>query len=264
MFNYAEKDLEYAHKLDAVPAAGPDYEEHYHDFYELFFFVSGSAVYTVETEHHALAPGDALLIQPGKHHYVTFNDASPYERYVLKFPEYLLPDYLKEKFDKRSAFFLNAQKVEPLFRKLDDLYATYESNDLYVLCSHVAVEIVIDLNRLFPDTKPLVADNKITPILQYINDNLNRQLTIGHLCEKFYFSQSYICKEFRAYMKIPIMKYIRTKKIVAAHKLIMQGTPPLRAAEKYGYNDYSTFYRAYISVMGYPPAAHREKPTGKL
>ena len=260
MFNFVCRDIDFAHKLDSLPVEAPDFAKHYHDFCELFFFISGSTTYTVEEENHDLSPGDALLIQPGEHHFVTFRDRSPYERYVLKFPEEMLPEHIRDKVADRSAFFLGARAVQPIIERLDTYCEEYSGEDLYVLCKNLVAEIVIALCRALPDAKPLVADNKITPILQYINQNLCLPLTIHDLCEKFFFSQSYICKEFRAYMKIPIMKYIRTKKIMAAHKKIMQGEKPTKIAEMYGYADYSTFYRSYLSVMGFPPSNLKEKP----
>lgn len=259
MFNFVYKDLDFAHKLDERPEGAPDYQKHFHDFYELFYFISGSAVYTVEEEYHDLNPGDALLIQPGEHHYVDFKDDSAYERYVLKFPEHLLPDFVKEKLVGRSAFYLEARKAARLFSELDELYETFSESgeELYLLFSNRVAEIVLTLCRSVPQSKPFVADNKITPILQYINDHLTVPISIEDLCRKFYFSQSYICKEFRTYMKVSIMKYIRSKKIMAAHQSILKGLKPTKVAEMYGYSDYSTFYRTYLSVMGFPPSGNK-------
>ncbi len=259
MFNFVYKDLDFAHKLDEHPEGAPDYQKHFHDFYELFYFISGSAVYTVEEECHDLNPGDALIIQPGEHHYVNFKDDSTYERYVLKFPALLLPDFVKEKFTGRSAFYLEAQKASALFNRLDEFYDEFNASDeeLYLLFSNMVAEIVLTLFHTVPEAKPFVTDNKITPILQYINEHLNSPISIEDLCKKFYFSQSYICKEFRTYMKVSIMKYIRSKKIMAAHQSIMKGIKPTKVAEMYGYSDYSTFYRTYLSVMGFPPSKNK-------
>ena len=180
-------------------------------------------------------------------------------RYVLKFPERLLPDFVKEKLVGRSAFYLEARKAARLFSELDELYETFSESreELYLLFSNRVAEIVLTLCRSVPQSKPFVADNKITPILQYINDRLTVPISIEDLCRKFYFSQSYICKEFRTYMKVSIMKYIRSKKIMAAHQSILKGLKPTKVAEMYGYSDYSTFYRTYLSVMGFPPSGNK-------
>lgn len=69
------------------------------------------------------------------------------------------------------------------------------------------------------------------------------------LTERFHYSKSYINIEFKRQMKIPIMKYIRLKKILAAHKMIASGTKKSVAAEMFGFENYSTFYRAYKSLI---------------
>lgn len=89
----------------------------------------------------------------------------------------------------------------------------------------------------------------ISRIIDYINANLGQQITMQTLTEKFHYSKSYINIEFKRQMKIPIMKYIRLKKILAAHKMIINGTKKSVAAEMFGFENYSTFYRAYKSLI---------------
>ena len=55
-------------------------------------------------------------------------------------------------------------------------------------------------------------------------------------------------------MKAPIIQYVRTKKILAAHQMIENGAKPYQVAKKYGFDDYSTFYRSYVSIIGAAPA----------
>lgn len=261
MFQFVYNDIDFAHKFDENFAPSPDYDKHFHDFYEMYFFISGHADYTVEEERHMLVPGDVLLIQPGEHHYVTFIDAdTPYERYVLKFQSYLIPDFVHRRFSARSAFYHSPVGVKELFERLDMLYKNFEGEELHLLYSNAVAEIILNICKTAAPEKVSLADNKMTPIVQYINENLRLPLTILDLCDKFHFSQSYICKEFRAYMKTPIMKYVRSKKIMAAHQQIERGEKPTKVAEMFGYVDYSTFYRTYTSVMGFPPSRQTQKP----
>lgn len=44
---------------------------------------------------------------------------------------------------------------------------------------------------------------------------------------------------------------------MAAHQHITKGMKPTKVAEMYGYSDYSTFYRTYLSVMGFPPSGNK-------
>ena len=42
---------------------------------------------------------------------------------------------------------------------------------------------------------------------------------------------------------------IKTKKIIAAHQYILQGMNKTKVAEMFGFDEYSTFYRAYLKIM---------------
>ncbi|HHW89568.1 MAG TPA: AraC family transcriptional regulator [Clostridiales bacterium] len=261
MFKYVYNDLDVAHKYDRVPKPSPEYAKHYHDFYEMFYFVKGKAFFTVEEEKQVMSFGDILLIQPGVHHFVTFFENAPYERYVLKFQDELVPDFLKNFFIKRSAFFTSVPNIQKLFRKLDSLYRDFNAMELEILFSNVITEILIRLNHTEFKQKAVESDDdeSITKIIQYINENIRKNITIEELCDKFHFSQSHLYKEFQTYMRTPIMKYIRSKKIIAANQLIRRGEKPTKVAEQFGFMEYSTFYRSFIDVMGYPPSRTKSK-----
>lgn len=255
MFSFIYNDLEIAHKLDIPPLPCDDCGK-YHNFYEIYYFISGKVQLTIEEEKHIMKFGDAALIQPGKHHFLTLLDDSPYERYILRFPDELMPDFLKGFFSQRSAFFPSAPKVYELFEKLDVFYREFNYLELEVLFSNIIKEILIRLShsKYKQKTAPSGQDLAVAQIIQYIDQNLSKNITVDELCQKFHFSQSNLYKEFQAYMRAPIMKYIRAKKIIAAHRLIKRGEKPAKAAEMFGFTEYSTFYRAFVDVMGYPPS----------
>lgn len=69
------------------------------------------------------------------------------------------------------------------------------------------------------------------------------------LTEQFHYSKSFIYAEFSKYMKIPLMKYIRLKKIIAVRQLILGGAKKTEAAEQFGFENYSTFYRTCKSLI---------------
>ena len=77
----AEPDFEIDHYKDAYyhPVTS-----HYHEFYEIFLFVSGNVDYVVHDKMFRLKPGDLLVIPPAVMHHPIFRDFDiPYERFVL-------------------------------------------------------------------------------------------------------------------------------------------------------------------------------------
>ena len=57
---------------------------HHHDFYEVYFFLSGNVQYNIESRSYLLTPGDVLLISPMELHQPMFgSEHREYERIVL-------------------------------------------------------------------------------------------------------------------------------------------------------------------------------------
>ena len=252
MFTFIYKDIDFAHKIDEASNPTENYSKHIHPFNEIVLFITGDVVYTVETESRELQPGDIIFIPSGKYHFATVNSDSKYERYVLKFPDTYLPDYIKEKRDLSSCFFGKATQFLDVFKNFDELRKTYSDDELYTtyLC-----ETILLLIKLYHTPTPMQkeSDALVNALIRYINENLENRITLDTLNQEFNFSKSYISNEFKTHMKTPIMHYIRTKKVLAAHKLISNGVKTGQAAAQLGFADYSTFYRSYVKVMGFAP-----------
>ena len=57
---------------------------HHHDFYEIYFFLSGNVSYNIESRNYLLTPGDLLIISPNELHQPIFGpEQQGYERMVL-------------------------------------------------------------------------------------------------------------------------------------------------------------------------------------
>ena len=57
-------------------------------------------------------------------------------------------------------------------------------------------------------------------------------------------------------MNVPLMRYIRTRKILYADSLIKRGMKPMDAFNRSGFTEYTSFYRAYKQILGHSPSAH--------
>lgn len=248
MFNFVYKDIDFAHKIDNPSHPTEEYYKHIHHFYEILYLVRGNIDYTVESETHKLTGGDLVFIAPGKFHYATVDLSVPYERYVFKFPEKLLPEFILDKLNGKSSFFFDSEKYREQIEEFDKIFQAYSQEELYVIFSCGLLKLIVMLCHE-PLHKAESNNDFISRIIDYINANLGQQITMQTLTEKFHYSKSYINIEFKRQMKIPIMKYIRLKKILAAHKMIINGTKKSVAAEMFGFENYSTFYRAYKSLI---------------
>lgn len=264
LFNLIFPNLNFAHKYDETPVENDEFLNHFHMIYEILLFIQGDVEFVIENKRFALNPGDLLFISPGQHHNINVNPKVPYERYVLKFPEYEIPKHLLAVARNKNGCHTTKDTVIPdLFKRFDIHVKNYHGVDLSGLMRCVLKEI---LYYSCNESKPYEAEiynEKMLEVINYININIAKNFTLEELCNFFHYSKSYICKEFKQCMNVPIMQYIRTKKILLADSLIKAGAKPIEIYEQCGFLDYSTFFRAYKKTFGKAPSFTRIKNNKK-
>lgn len=248
MFNFTFKDIDVAHKLDKPSSPTEEYYKHIHGFNEILFFVRGNVRYTVETETVRLGEGDIVFIPSGKYHFATVDQSTAYERYVLKFPDSIIPENIRTQLLSNGSFYPACKKYSSEFCLFDEYNEAYESEARYLLCICEIVKLAI---KLCYETVLHVQeyDNLVDAIIRYVNANIHMPMTLRTLAEEFHYSPSHINIEFKRKMKVPVMQYVRSKKIFAAHRMIMNGAKKSETAEMFGFETYSTFYRAYKRLI---------------
>jgi AraC-like DNA-binding protein len=96
-------------------------------------------------------------------------------------------------------------------------------------------------------------DARIRTLLMYINDNIRQPLPLELLARKLLLNKNYLNDLFKRETKLTIGQYIKRRRLLIARMDINKGVPPGEAAYCAGFNDYSSFYRAYKSLYGAAP-----------
>ncbi|MEI3535571.1 MAG: AraC family transcriptional regulator [Bacilli bacterium] len=263
MFNFDYKEIDFAHKLNGHTLPSDDFKKHMHDFYELIFFVHGDVDYMIESKSKKLVSNDIILIPAGLLHYGVANVDVEYERYVLKFPLRLINDTLAKEIQDFTCFSGNYPALKELFIKLDNIYNNYSDEHKYILMVNTLSEILINMQNKSKVSDELIGvyhNPVVSKVIAYINENIKKNINLTDICNDLNFSRAHISNEFSRVMKIPVMTYIRYKKIIAAHQKILEGNVKINeVAYEYGFEEYSTFYRNYIKIIGKPPYSNSKK-----
>lgn len=260
-FKYNYIDLYYSHKADEPAVQTPSFVDHYHTVYEMIYFLSGDAEFIIEDKRYPLKTGDLILVPPGQHHNVHILSPARYERYVLRFSEYLIPSDILAKFSRFSGcYFVGDTVIPSLFNRFDTHIENIgdDKQKLKMLFRCVLTEIIVYFSCIGgkENTSVSLLKDDMAVVLDYINKNLERPLCLEDICREFHYSKSYICHEFSVSMGVPIITYVRTKKIMYADALLRSGKCPTEVAAQCGFSDYSTFYRMYKKIMGKAPSDH--------
>ena len=102
--------------------------------------------------------------------------------------------------------------------------------------------------------KPVVLDERIRKMIVYLGENLQSNISLDDLSERFLITKNHLNFLFNKMVGTSIMKYITIKRLGFARQEILRGARLSEAAYRVGFNDYSSFYRAYRSFYGSAPS----------
>lgn len=100
----------------------------------------------------------------------------------------------------------------------------------------------------------------IQSAIQYVEENLTRELSIAEIAARAYVSPFYFQKIFNVLCGFTVGEYIRNRRLtLAAEELSKADTKVIDVAVKYGYDSPDSFARAFTKFHGISPSAAKEK-----
>ncbi len=96
-------------------------------------------------------------------------------------------------------------------------------------------------------------------VLRYIYDNLNTEITIDTLCEKFNTNRTSLAQLIKEKTGMPPMKFIlETRLVQSCPDLLFTKIPINEIAEKYGFSDANYYIRSFKKRFGKTPLQYRK------
>lgn len=244
------------------------FENHYHDFDKILILIKGDISYHIEGKTYKLKPYDVVLVNAYKVHKPVINTDSCYERIIIYVSPRFIESYKEEKVDLAKCFVdakenrsnilrISSFDKTKLYSIINELENSF-NNNLYAneLYQRILfLQFMIELNRCsinkeinYIETN--YSNKKILSIIDYINKNLSADLSVESIAELFHLSKSYLMHSFKKETGFTINNYVKTKRLLFAKSLISQGKNVTEACYQCGYNNYSTFSRAYKKTFG--------------
>ena len=244
---------------------------HYHSFHKIILLLAGRASYAIEGERYELTPGDYVLVGRGSIHRPEVEPGAFYERMIL----YIAPEYLERLSTENSELsrcFHRAQEdfhyvyhaaaddpVRALFSQIEQAW-TQRAFGAEILRQALFMQLLVEINRATEERRYIQAtagDSKIVSLLQYLNLHLTESLSIDELAARFYISKYYMMRRFKEETGYTIHHYITEKRLLLAQQQLQKGVSLSDACYLSGYQDYSTFSRAYKKRFGHVPSDSR-------
>lgn len=258
------KKFEIFHYRDKKPGS---VNMHYHDFYEVYFFLSGQVSFRVEGTKFDLMHGDLLLIPPMQMHQLQIEEDSAYERYVLWMDRAYLQSLGGSELDLAACFASGAPNhLRPsriaraeLGNLLEKLVKEFYGQDIgsSIYAQGLLQQFMVEINRIV-NSAPKKEPQKESPdlagqILTYIGNHYRENITLETLASEFFVSKYYLSHEFSHQVGTSVYRYVILRRLLMARELMAAGHAPGTIYQNCGFTDYTNFYRAFKSEYGISP-----------
>ncbi len=233
-----------------------NFVKHLHTDYELLYVKTiEDGVMNVEGILYPIANHSLFLIEPGKYHFITPAPSCAYERFVFNFAKDLFPPATLHSLENGNVMIGDNPLLTQAFARLAQYENLLDEQDFSTVATNTLLELLLLLKKLPKKTARLgeEASDLVGKTIAYVNENAQRIQTLDDIAKAMYASKSTLYHAFQKTMKISIMKYVRNKKILLADEYLKQGIKPTRAYALAGFEDYTTFYRAYKALFGIAP-----------
>ncbi len=232
---------------------------HYHVAFELYYLVHGEREYFIEDRFLRMGDGDFLIIPPGLLHRTAGKGA---DRVLINFSE----DFLLRYFTKAALellgigekpFIFHPQKEDRAF--FEGVIAELLKNPKDERSAFYLFELLFRMRFSGNDyAEQKCTDQRISEIVQYINENYSRITAIEQIAERFYLSKFYLCRLFTKELGVSLISYLNMIKIRAACAMLEANKLTLtEIAECCGFNSSSYFCKVFKKEMGISPKSYR-------
>ncbi|MDF2723417.1 MAG: AraC family transcriptional regulator [Paenibacillus sp.] len=244
---------------------------HAHEFYELYYLLSGERVYFMNGNVYLVQKGDLIIVNPDNLHSTASSEVPEFERVLIHFrgtflaeevarspnlltdsrPSGLIRFSIKEQ--ARVERLLNQMLTECEERQID--YETYVRASL--------LELLVCIRRAEQAQRPSRADvhpmhSKISEIAAYIHEHYREALTLESVAKMFFISPSYLSRVFVKLTGFHFREYIQVVRIREAEKRLKSSKDKVQAiAEQVGFDHIAHFNRIFKKMTGFSPLRYR-------
>lgn len=226
----------------------------FHTYNEIILFLEGDAELIGENIHTKITPNTLIVIPNETYHQVVIKgDPENYLRCTLSFFDTADTEFLTNNFNQIKLLPYDSD-FKYIFEKLIKYSKDENSISQSALKAYLTLILceIIDKKDVF--IKETSQNPLITSVISYINQNLNKNISIEEIAKKHNISPSSLSHVFKKEMNISIHQYIIKKRLITAHHQINSGVSSTAASLECGFNDYSGFYKQYKNMFGYPPS----------
>ena len=248
---------------------------HRHEFIELVYVLSGSAIQMVDEQEYEVRRGDMIFINYGSIH--SFLEMGSFRYYNICFSPEIVSDSIitpdnafallsltafdemrKDQNGGRVTFSgKECVEIENILHAMLEEYESDQPLSDKVMENYMNILITKMLRKSQPGMGQEAKD-LWQELSEYIEQNPGAELTLSALASKCFYNPSYFSRIFKQKFHMSLTEYVTRKRIENAMRLLCSTELSVdEISQKTGFVDRSTFYAAFSRITGTTPAQYR-------
>ena len=249
----------------------PDINIHVHDCCEILLCLSGGNSFLIDGRAYEVCDGDLFIMNQFEPHKITADSERIFARFVIQIhPEYLFSNSTGET-DLSRCFYTRGTNISHRISLSDKEVSELQKlliifrNDLGFgddIVKNSSMNTILALvNQFFLKRAEGVSvtnyeNETVRNTINYINAHFNEPLTLEVLAKNSFISVNQLCKIFKNSFGTTVAKYIISKRISEAKKLLASGKSVSDTANECGFSDYANFIRVFKKFVGVSPGKY--------
>lgn len=251
----------------------PDLNIHVHDCCEVLLCLSGGNNFLIDGKAYDVNDGDLFILNQFEPHKITADPNRIFARFILQIhPEYLIANSTEET-DLSRCFYTRGDGISNKISltnseiaEIEKLFILFRADNGFgddILKNAAVSTILVLVNQYFmkraeTNNAVYIDDERIMNTIAYINTHYSENLSLEMLAKKSYVSVNQLCKLFKNRFGTTVAKYIMSKRISEAKKLLAQGKTVSETALACGFADYANFIRVFKKFVGTSPGKYNK------
>jgi len=248
-----------------------------HNFWEMVYVDSGIVEINANNRETILKQGEIIFHKPNEFHTLRANKKNAANVFVISFvcsSEAML--FFNEKSMPVPA---NLKKhIFSIIEEYSETFAPMSQHDVklemkenppigsqQMIRTHLEQLLILLIRheqdsrnlRLFP-SKESMENHLISQMLQLIDENLYKKISVEQICDMFSYSRAYLSKIFKLSTDYTILEYILAQKIKEAKKLIREGNMNFtQISDKLAFENPHYFSRVFKRIANMTPSDYK-------
>ena len=254
---------------------------HDHDYAELAYILSGKGKYLVEDVEYDVTAGDLIICNPGvKHSHIVINKDEPTIEFIAGFTDFHFKNMAPNSIETKDGSYIlhtTAELKQDLMMHCYAMVAEYESCNLgkyFMFKTHLMQMLLLIVRDIvsgddFEQSKcSFDSYNKnyaVKQIINYLNDNYNKKISLEQIAHNMYLSPVYISKIFKEETGESPINYLINIRLEKARDILLRSDDNSikSIANQVGYDDVYHFSKLFKKYYGISPLYYRKRELEK-